>query len=187
MRQSRRKNQKNYIIVVALLLIVGISIGYAAITTALNINGSLSIKSAKWDVKFTDVNVTEGSVTATKPATISDDKNTKVEYEIEFQQPGDFYEFTVKVKNAGTMDAVIQDVELSGAESYDYLKYIVNYADSGEEVNIGDELKHTEGENEKTIKVRVEYMDNVYAEDLPTMDEEATLTFSVTYKQANLE
>ena len=85
-----KKKNKKYMLVILLLLVVGVSIGYAALTTTLNINGNTKIEKATWDVHFENLQVTDGSVVATKTAVIDSDTTT-INYEINLAEPGDFY------------------------------------------------------------------------------------------------
>ena len=43
---------KNYVIAILLLLVLGISVGYATIGTNLRIEGTSKINSTSWNVKF---------------------------------------------------------------------------------------------------------------------------------------
>ena len=56
---------KQRFIALAVLLILAISIGYAALSTTLTINGTANIASNSWPIYFTNVQVTTGSVAAT--------------------------------------------------------------------------------------------------------------------------
>ena len=103
------KNKHKKYIVYVLLLILCISIGYAALSTTLNITGVSNINSAKWDIHFENVKVSDTSVTATSPAAI-DAAKTTVNYSVRLPKPGDSYTFTVDVVNAGTIDAMISEV-----------------------------------------------------------------------------
>ena len=57
--------------------------------------------------------MTNGSVsigTGDKAAVITPNDTTEVTYEVTLAKPGDFYEFTVDAVNAGTVDAIIDEV-----------------------------------------------------------------------------
>ena len=51
---STRKNSKNIILVILLLVVVGMAVGYAALSQALVINGTANV-SAEWKIIFTDI------------------------------------------------------------------------------------------------------------------------------------
>ena len=176
----KKRDNKKKILVILLLLIVGISVGYAALTTTLNINGNTTIEKATWDVHFENLVKTEGSVEATTEASI-DTTKTVINFTISLLEPGDFYEFTTDIVNAGTIDAMISEVLKTGlSETQEkYLNYIVNYSD-GKELQEKERLKSGATEN---ITVRVEYKEDIDPSDLPTEEETLNLTFSVTYIQ----
>lgn len=177
-----KKTKKNLVIAFVLLLMIGISLGYAAISSNVNINGTTDINSNKWEIYFDNVVETTGSVTATSAAAVQTDK-TVVEFDIDLGEPGDFYEFTVDVVNNGTLDAMVSEVVKSGlsTEQAVYLSYDVTYED-GTAISKCDEIA---AGATKTLKVRVEYRTDITAEQLPTTAQSLTLTFEADYVQAS--
>ena len=134
-----KKYKKKNIKIVLLLLILCITIGYAALTSNLNIVGTSGIKNATWNVHWSNLAVTTGSVTGTKVTTPAYIKtgNTKVEYSITSSTPGDYYEFTVDAVNEGSIDAMISTISNKTYASNGttertlptYLNYTVTYSD----------------------------------------------------------
>ena len=59
--------QRRYLFTVLVLLLLGISLGYALLTTNLNIVGTTVVKDNKWDIYFDNVQVSSGSVSASTP------------------------------------------------------------------------------------------------------------------------
>lgn len=182
MRKDSNKKSKNIVVAaIILLLLVAITIGYAGLSTTLNINGNTSISKVEWNIHFENLNVTDGSVTAITPASITGDKQTVINYGVNFSMPGDYYEFTVDVVNDGTLDAVITDVVKAGlnVENEQYLNYEVTYL-NGNAISKNQELRVGEKE---TYKVRVEFDDSssdlLPEEGVPSLN----LTFAVTYSQ----
>lgn len=176
-------NKKKLMIAgIILLTIVGISIGYAYLLSVLNITGQSKIEKATWDVHFENVNITSGSISAIKDATI-DSNTTTLSYEIKLVQPGDFYEFTVDIKNSGTIDAMISEVLKTGLtqEQAKYLSYTLSYSD-GTELTAKDKL--VAGETERII-VRVELKKDITSDQLPSIDQNLNLSLNVTYVQAD--
>ena len=177
-----KNSKKRYTLVVLLLLLVGISIGYAAIATTLNINGNTTIEKASWDIHFENLVKTTGSEVATVEASI-DDTKTLIEYTVTLPKPGDFYEFTVDIVNNGTIDAMISEVLKQGltTEQEKYISYTAAYSD-GMALEEKDYLKSGESQN---IRVRVKYRDDITSSDLPTENQALSLKFMVTYIQAD--
>ena len=179
---KKNKNQKVFIF---LVLLLAISIGYALIATTLKINGSSNVKSARWNVYWDNVQIKGGSVATTdaNKARITDEAKTQVEYSVELNNPGDFYEFSVDAVNDGSLDAMIETITDSGltARQKEYINYSVKYND-GSEVKVNDKLTaHTRD----TYVVRLEYRTDIEPSKLPEGTETIDLTFEIKYVQAN--
>ena len=194
-----RRNKKNDRIKILLLIILGLSLGYALIATTLKINGTSIITKQNWDIYWANPVVTEGSKSMTLP-TISQDTddplNTKVSWNVTLAEPGDFYEFTIDAVNNGSIDAKIAKINTIVNDDVNellpiYIKYTVTYSD-GTEPSIGDILpKKSNGTpGTKKYKIRVEYDgDYATAEDINNMDDEGIeikLTYIIAYFQPNI-
>lgn len=177
----KKKSGKKVVLSLLALLLLTITVGYAALSTTLNINGTSKINNATWDVHFANLIVTSGSVSATKAATI--DSATSIDYNVELIKPGDFYEFTVDVTNTGTIDAKLGDAPiLSGvsAEQDVYTNYTVTYSDDTA-IHANDKL--AAGATKK-LKVRVEFdRENITNSQLPTEAQTLDLKFAMNYVQ----
>ena len=176
----KKKSGKKVVLSLLALLLLTITVGYAALSTTLNINGTSKINNATWNVHFANLEVTPGSVSATKAATI--DSATEIDYNVELIKPGDFYEFTVDVTNTGTIDAKLGAAPiLSGvsAEQDVYTNYTVTYSDDTA-INANDKL--AAGATKK-LKVRVEFDRNITNSQLPTEAQPLNLTFAMNYVQ----
>ena len=122
--------KRRTIITILVILLLTISMGYAALSTTLSINGSSRINNATWNVFWSNVQVKSGSVTASTPTI--DSSKTTVTYDVTLNNPGDFYEFTVDANNTGSIDAMIDTVtsKLNGSAITtlpNYLYYYVSY------------------------------------------------------------
>ena len=175
---------KDNIKIILILLVICLGIGYSYLNTELNINGTANINSANWSVYWNNVQVTEGSVSASTP-TIDSDKTT-VSYTVTLAQPGDYYEFTVDAVNAGTIDAMIEtiDSKLNGVTMEEvpaYLDYGISYADDTP-LEENQELLH---DSTETYKVHIGYADYIEADELPDENQSLSLELTVTYKQAD--
>jgi len=182
------KKRNSFIIAVLLLLLIGLTVGYAVLSQTLTINGTTHIEKATWDIHFDTISITDGSVTGTNVTTaadVTDSTRTEIRYEISLPKPGDFYEFTAVVKNFGNLDAELsEDPVLDGisAEQDVYVNYVVSYAD-GSQIKAGDKLAAGAS---KTVKVRVEYDKagiNTNA-DLPKTNQNLVLDFDLNYIQS---
>ena len=180
MKLKQNNAQVYLLLIFSLALLIGV--GYAALSATLNINGQTTINKASWDVHMEDINVTSGSVTATTAPTL-DTAKTTVNFSVKLTNPGDFYEFTVKEVNKGTIDAMVSTISKIGLTTVQakYLDYIVTYSD-GTAVS---EKQLLAANQKETIKVRVAFKKDLTASDLPTVDTTLNLNLSLAYQQAD--
>ena len=166
------------------LLILCLGVGFAFLSTQLNITGNTSVSGNKWSVYFTNVQVTEGSVDASVVPTTTGTTTTSLNYTVLLDKPGDFYEFTVDAVNAGTIDAMVESINMTSLDTdvAKYLNYTATYSD-GTVLAKNDVL---EADDSATYKVRVEYKKNIEATDLDEDGVNLTLTFGVNYVQSNI-
>lgn len=177
-----KKKKNSSFVVIALLLIVTISIGYAALSATLNINGTSTIKTNTWDVHFANVKVTTNTgATVTKAPTITEGKTTEVTYNVALNKPGSVYEFTVDVVNGGTIAAKTSATPTLGGNTQPTIfNYTVTWAD-GSDITANTALA---AGATKTVKVRIEYKKDITAAQLPSADTALSLTCSIPYVQA---
>ncbi len=166
-----------------LLIFFSMGLGYAFLTTTLNIEGIADIDRNTWNIYWDNVVVTDGSVAASTP--VIDTNMTTVTFSVHLSQPGDFYEFTIDAKNDGTIDAMVDTVvrTIDGGNTIpSYLSYTVLYADGGGEIL----PKHALLTNQKhTYRVRVEYNSDINANELPSTAQSLDMQFQITYIQAD--
>ena len=178
----KNKNKKVYFVLI-LIVLFGISVGYAAMNRTLNITGNSEIKQNTWNIYFDNVKVKEGSVTANTPVIDTTTKST-VNFNVMLNLPGDFYEFTVDVVNSGTIDAMIKSITKTPnltATQAKYINYIIEYQ-NGEQITLKQLVKANEAVR---LKVRVEYKTDLTENDLPTTTETLNLGFAVNYVQSD--
>ncbi|MBR1936802.1 MAG: hypothetical protein IJ842_03810 [Bacilli bacterium] len=184
MRYSYNKNKRklNYMILIIMLLVV--SIGYAILSSNLNILGSSEISAPTWDIHWENVSVKSGSVSATTPTI--DTIKTTVNYSVTLTIPGEYYEFTVDAVNAGTIDGMVSVIsnKLNGTEITtlpNYLEYKVSYEDG---IDIAPNHLLAANTSEK-YKVHVGYKKDISVSDIPEGAQTLNLSFSVTYVQSD--
>ena len=90
-----------------LVCVFTLTIAYAALNAVLTIQGTAQVTSADWDIHLANPKVTNGSATTTVPSIKT---SSTVEFSTTLNMPGDFYEFTIDVVNAGSIDAMIENV-----------------------------------------------------------------------------
>jgi len=162
---------------------MSVTAGYAVLSTSVNISGVSRIKNITiWDIHFENLDVTKGSVEASFAPSI-DSTKTSIHYAVDLQNPGDFYEFTVDVKNSGSIDAKLSDMpKLSGVsnEQSKYVNFTVSHADDspiivGEVTEVGQSRK---------FKVRIEIDRNVPLAQMPKDKQVLNLSVDIPYEQA---
>ena len=187
MKNGKRRD----ILVIAgiLFLLIGLTVGYAALSRTLTINGTTTIADAKWDIHFDNLVVTDGSVTngtgenehyVSQPAQIVLDEKghkTKIEYSVTLPLPGTYYDFTADIVNDGSIAGKLETTPVvGGIEGYeDILTYSVSYDDTDKTpLTAGDTLLP---EQSKKIRVRIEFKKDITAAQLP--DDAVSLTLNV--------
>ncbi|MDO4996520.1 MAG: InlB B-repeat-containing protein [Bacilli bacterium] len=177
---KRRKINKKFIIIV---LILFISIGFAYLTSNLNLTGLAIIKRSVWDVHFENiVNENENVLSINTPAQITNNK-LRVDFEVTLDQPGEEYSFYVDVLNNSTFDVALSNLSITGLDSSleDYIIPTVTYSD-GITPLPNDILKENSLE---TLRVSLKYNDDLDANNLPTSDSDFQLSVQLTYIQAD--
>ena len=106
-------NKRKLSISILLILLLAIGIGYAYLTSNLSITGSTEVVANTWNIHFENLNVSTGSVTATTPASIQSN-NVDITYAITLSRPKEYYEFTVDIKNDGTLPGKVSISTLNG-------------------------------------------------------------------------
>ena len=154
-----KENKKTLYTFVALSLVlsvIGISVGFAAMSTELNLNGSASVVPATWKIKFSNLSAPTitGSATVVTAPTITSDTHIG-NYEVQLTKPGDTVVYTFDVVNSGSIDAELSTYTFAtptitgtgAAASTDEstvnsnLVYTLTYAD-GSAIGVNDVLNH---------------------------------------------
>ena len=169
------------ILTIALVCVFTLTIAYAALSVTLNIQGNAQVVASSWDIHLDNVKVTSGSVSGNTPSITSP---TTAIFSTTLTTPGDFYEFTIDVVNACSIDAMIDSITklptLTTAQAK-YLNYIIEYQ-NGESINTKQLVSK---KSFVRLKVRVEYRKDITASDLPTTSETLNLAFTVNYVQSD--
>ena len=125
MRQNAR-DKRNYIIIGLLLLVLFMTVGFAAFSTNLQINGTANI-STNWCVGFDNTKtstyeITKGKASGTNPTATMGYSGTACSTNYvpianlgaTFYQPGDKIEYTLTIANKGSIDAAIESITVDG-------------------------------------------------------------------------
>ena len=180
----RRENtMQNVIIALLAITVLAMSIGYAAYTQALNINGTATFSRAQWDVHFDTATFSE---TSTIHATSTNVGNTTITYDVTLPSPGSTYSFTVNAKNFGTIDATMKKITLSGLTTAQakYITYSVSYNGTPYDATTDNLSIPLAANASHPVVVTVNYVLPENATDLPQTDQEVSLTVALDYEDA---
>lgn len=95
------------LVALALVLsVVGISVGFASMSTTLTINGTTTVTPASWKIKFANLQQSEltGDAEVVTAPQITSDTHIG-NYAVKLTKPGDSVVYTFDVENEGTLDA----------------------------------------------------------------------------------
>ena len=189
----RRRNYKKRTTFTILLIVIAVLVvGYATLSSVLNLFGGLTVVGGNsFNVGWSNIIVNEDSTgIATTPPTITNNDNgssKQINFVVNLNTPGDFYEFNVDAVNTGTIDAMIgsYDYEILDVNGdpvdVEYLNCTVSYAD---DTQLSSSQLLSAGET-VTYKVRAEFSTDISASELPSGETAFRFEFVVTYVQAD--
>lgn len=108
---NNNKNQKRLVLILALVVMITVmTVGYAAFSTDLFINGTANIN-AEWLVRFNSITEQEmnGATTVGTPK-ISEDTTTAT-FEVNLAYPGASATYNIEVENAGSISAKLNSID----------------------------------------------------------------------------
>lgn len=106
---EKERGAKVIAIVALLIAVVGLTVGYAAYSSTLTINGTANVDPASWKVNFgykTGDSLTgtiKGHATETTAPTLAD--TTISGFDVTLKAPGDSVTYNFLIKNSGTLNA----------------------------------------------------------------------------------
>ena len=141
---EKERRTKALVIVVLLIVFMGLTIAFAALSTTLNINGTAYLDAAKWRIRFENLSSPTkiGSATTTGTAKIEETKAAEITgINVSLMAPGDKVTYTVDLVNKGTINAKIDNIEKTvlTQEQQRYLTFKVT-DQNGYEIKQGDIL-----------------------------------------------
>lgn len=104
---EKERGAKIIAIVALLIAVVGLTVGYAAYSTTLTIDGTANVDPASWDIHFANLGTvakTGNAVENTAPTLAA---TTISGFDVTLKAPGDSVTYTFDVTNAGTLNATL--------------------------------------------------------------------------------
>lgn len=151
-----KKKYRYYISFIVVALIIGMGFGYSKLMATLSIDANVNVSSVRWNIECKNISVKEGSFTNndTNYVRIDPENPNKISYNVTLNSPGDFYEFTFKIANTGTLRGKLDNIVSTGTSDTDiidteYIDYSVNLPTRGSTLSPNGEL---------IVKIRLEYL-----------------------------
>ena len=183
---EKERRTKALVIVVLLVVIAGLTVAFAALSTTLNINGTAYLDAAKWGIRFENLSspTKVGKATTTGTAKIEETKAAEITgMNVSLSIPGDKVTYTVDLVNKGTINAKIDNIEKTvlTSEQQRYLTFKVTDK-NGYEIKQGDILE--KGETKK-ITITIEFIKDLTKEDLPKQTSTISLSYKLNFVQTD--
>ena len=183
---EKERSVKLLIISILFMLIAGLTVAFAALSTTLNINGTAYLDAAKWGIRFENLSepVKVGTATTTGTAKIEETKAAEITgMNVSLSIPGDKVVYTVDLVNKGTINAKIDNIEKTvlTSEQQRYLTFKVT-DQNGYEIKQGDILE--KGETKK-ITITIEFIKDLTKEDLPKQTSTISLSYKLNFVQTD--
>ena len=183
---EKERRTKALVVVVLLIVIAGLTVAFAALSTTLNINGTAYLDAAKWGIRFENLSspTRVGKATTTGTAKIEETKAAEItDMNVSLSIPGDKIVYTVDLVNKGTINAKIDNIEKTQltSEQQRYLTFKVTDKD-GYEIKQGDILE--KGETKK-ITITIEFIKDLTKEDLPKQTSTISLSYKLNFVQTD--
>lgn len=180
---KKQKQSQFFILALLALVVISTTIGFAALTQNLDVNGTATVQKSKWSVHF-DQNSYKAS-DGSQPIATQTISGTNVQFSSTLSKPGDYCSFSIKAVNDGTFDAVLNQINMSelATEQSKYLAYTVNYG-GNTYTSTNTELNTALNVGASSdVVVRVEYVTPADSADLPSSDMNINLRLQLVYSQ----
>ena len=183
---EKERRTKALVVVVLLIVVAGLTVAFAALSSSLNINGTAYLDAAKWGIRFENLSSPTkiGSATTTGTAKIEETKAAEITgLNVSLSIPGDKVVYTVDLVNKGTINAKIDNIEKTvlTSEQQRYLTFKVT-DQNGKEVSEGDILSAGETKN---LTITIEFIKDLTKEDLPKQTSTISLSYKLNFVQTD--
>ena len=183
------KKKRTLFLILVFVLLIGISVGYAVITTALNVNGTVGLGRASFAIHFDNVGTLTHKATVNTEAYISDPVNKQaISFDVYLANIGDDYQFTTDIVNEGTIPGQVDSITLEGITESQarILDYELYYTGTTRKVKPGDYWLPGAVKN-ATFKIKYVIKDETLDTDLPQDDVTLNPTVVIRFKSGSIE
>ena len=183
------RNKRISLVTIVFICLIAITVGYAAITTALKINGRVGLGKADFNIHFDNVGTASHKATVNTEAHISDGEVKKeISFDVYLDKIGDDYKFTADIVNEGSIPGKVDSIELQGVSESQarILDYKLYYTGTTREVKPGDywipgAVKNT------TFVLKYVIKDETLDSDLPTESTSLDLSLVIKFKSGDID
>lgn len=116
---NNRDNGMKFAVITALVIgVMGVAVGFAAFSTALEIDGSATVNTSSWNVFFASAtkDATSTATVVTEPTITTNSEGKALaklnEWQVTFSEPGQVAKYNIKVTNSGTYEAILDNVNI---------------------------------------------------------------------------
>ena len=183
----KKKNNKLVLIIVVLVLFI--SIGYAALSTLARINSHVGLGATTFAVHFDNIGEVTNTATVTDEADYVDSNTKKdISFNVYLPKVGDYYSFTADIVNESTIPAKVSSIELTGLSDSQkkLIEYKLYYSGTNKEVSSGDFI----GANVSkkfTFEIIYKLSNDVEEADLAASNMELDGVLTINYANGDLE
>ena len=107
-----KKNKKNYVIILLVIILLALAVGYAVFSQTLTISGTAT-GSYSWDVHFSNATI---SGTAGDHGTITSQTATEIVVDGKLLCPGDGFTVDAEITNSGSLNAKLKELKVYAAD-----------------------------------------------------------------------
>lgn len=177
------KDSKNIVIGLLCAVVCIMAVAYAAFSTTLNINGTATIAS-NWNVAITGIECSAKAVEGGEAAAVTKSfTGTSATFNFTFNQPGDTGTCTVTVTNAGTLNAVVSNINVSATDGESSDTGLTDDAIQYEVSGIDNGTKLTANNGTNTYVINAEFVDALGGAAPTNAQKTKTLTVTIEYAQ----
>lgn len=161
------KNKKNIVMVILCILVCIMSVAYAMLATNLVIKGKATIDSV-WEVGIVDITEKDKIGKATSKTTPTYTSTTAT-FDVSLIQPGDSISYDVKIKNFGTLNAIVDSINIL-TDTNETIIYEVSGVKENDRLDAGKET---------TLTVKVTFDENA----TQILNKNKNITIVINYAQ----
>ena len=180
---KKRKNGQLIIIGILSFAILFMSVGFAAYSQTLNIQGTVTVNVVEWNIHWKANSLVPQNDSVTLAS--SSLTNTDVSFSGTLSQPGDKIHFKVTAINEGDLDAYLKKITMTSltAEQQKYLSLSVKFNNTEYTTTTDNLSTQLLQGTEKDAEITVTYFEPADQNDLPTTNVNVSIDVHFDFEQ----